>query len=392
MRWNGSVLGRYVAPVRGANQGIWDLITAGLLQKANLWSTQAAVVYNVSSSTSIPAQNGAGDLTATASTGYFSFSGNYNFGGAISISCVAGQNGGQAGIRQDAATFFKAASFSAVGSFGSAGNNSQYPVTIDTSDANGAISLDIYNGLGGHTYAAYTSMTAIAGTGTITLSGNQAGKGPNPYPHYFTGGIVISSSCSINLATLNATATSSITGNISLYGIVVCNISPSVTMTVSGVLSTATYNAGSFVSGQWYEILTVGTTSWTSIGAASNTTGVVFLATGAGTGTGTAKAFVGITKNGTGTLALNGNNTYNAATTINAGTLTVNRSINSVPLAASFTNSSITVDFFGSTPPAGTYRIFPGSTSMGANPTLTLLRAGSATGSYNQSTSTLTIN
>lgn len=349
MRWNGSILGRYVAPIRGANQGIWDLVTAGLLQKANLWSAQAAVVYNVSTSTSIPAQNGAGDLTATMASnfspsGYFSFSSNYNFGGAISISCVAGQFGGQAGIRQDAATFFKAASFSAVGSFGSAGNNSQYPVLIDTSDNNGAITLDIYNGLNGHTWAAYNSLTAIAGTGTITLSGAQAGKGPNPYPHTFTGGIVISSTCQINLATLNATATSSITGNVGLYGIVICNISPSITMTVSGVLSN--------VSG----------------------------------------STAGITKNGTGTLALNANNTYTGATTINAGTLTVNRVINSAPLLATFTNSSITVDFFGSTPPAGNYRIFPGATSMGANPTLTLLRAGSATGSYSQSTSTLTIN
>lgn len=51
---------------------------------------------------------------------------------------------------------------------------------------------------------------------------------------------------------------------------------------------TTTVNAGSFVIGYTYTILTVGNTSWTSIGAASNTVGVVFVATGAGTGTGTA--------------------------------------------------------------------------------------------------------
>lgn len=49
-------------------------------------------------------------------------------------------------------------------------------------------------------------------------------------------------------------------------------------------------NAGSFVAGQWYEITTVGTTTWTAIGAASNTLGVIFLATGVGSGTGQAKA------------------------------------------------------------------------------------------------------
>jgi hypothetical protein len=46
--------------------------------------------------------------------------------------------------------------------------------------------------------------------------------------------------------------------------------------------------AGSFVSGQTYTILSVGTTDFTAIGASSNTVGVEFIATGAGSGTGTA--------------------------------------------------------------------------------------------------------
>jgi hypothetical protein len=50
----------------------------------------------------------------------------------------------------------------------------------------------------------------------------------------------------------------------------------------------ATITAGSFVVGTWYTILTVGTTNFTLIGAASNTVGIIFQATGAGTGTGTA--------------------------------------------------------------------------------------------------------
>lgn len=50
----------------------------------------------------------------------------------------------------------------------------------------------------------------------------------------------------------------------------------------------ATVNAGSFVVDTQYTILTVGTTDFTLIGAASNTVGVVFVATGVGTGTGTA--------------------------------------------------------------------------------------------------------
>ena len=46
--------------------------------------------------------------------------------------------------------------------------------------------------------------------------------------------------------------------------------------------------AGSFSSGTSYRILAVGTTDFTLIGAASNTVGLVFTATGAGSGTGTA--------------------------------------------------------------------------------------------------------
>jgi len=52
--------------------------------------------------------------------------------------------------------------------------------------------------------------------------------------------------------------------------------------------TTSTVTAGSFVVDTEYTILTVGTTSFTSIGASANTVGVVFTATGAGSGTGTA--------------------------------------------------------------------------------------------------------
>jgi hypothetical protein len=49
-----------------------------------------------------------------------------------------------------------------------------------------------------------------------------------------------------------------------------------------------TVTAGAFVTGATYQILTVGTTSFTSIGASANTVGIVFVATGVGSGTGTA--------------------------------------------------------------------------------------------------------
>ena len=46
--------------------------------------------------------------------------------------------------------------------------------------------------------------------------------------------------------------------------------------------------SGTFIVGQAYKIVTLGTTNFTLIGATANTVGTVFVATGAGTGTGTA--------------------------------------------------------------------------------------------------------
>jgi hypothetical protein len=93
-----------------------------------------------------------------------------------------------------------------------------------------------------------------------------------------------------------------------------------------GGTNNPTVNAGAFVSGQWYEITFVGTTSFP--GATSNTVGTIFLATGAGTGTGTAKAIATITTalNAAAGAASGGqfniSATYNITCDIRAGTTT----------------------------------------------------------------------
>ena len=56
----------------------------------------------------------------------------------------------------------------------------------------------------------------------------------------------------------------------------------------AGEISNNIITAGSFVVGNVYTILTVGTTNFTTIGALSNTVGHTFVATGTGSGTGTA--------------------------------------------------------------------------------------------------------
>ena len=57
--------------------------------------------------------------------------------------------------------------------------------------------------------------------------------------------------------------------------------------------------AGSFITGYQYQIISVGNTDFTAIGASANTVGVTFTATGSGTGTGTAGHVLNYVTNGT---------------------------------------------------------------------------------------------
>ena len=49
--------------------------------------------------------------------------------------------------------------------------------------------------------------------------------------------------------------------------------------------------AGAFITGEIYKITSVGTTDFTAVGATSNTVGVYFVATGAGSGSGSATRY-----------------------------------------------------------------------------------------------------
>jgi len=60
--------------------------------------------------------------------------------------------------------------------------------------------------------------------------------------------------------------------------------------TLADYVAYDTITAGAFVLGQTYEIVSIGSTNFTLIGAASNTVGVSFVASGVGAGTGTAKS------------------------------------------------------------------------------------------------------
>jgi len=96
------------------------------------------------------------------------------------------------------------------------------------------------------------------------------------------------------------------------------------TMTVNTSYFSVTANkdvAGSFLTGSTYTILSVGNTDFTAIGAASNTVGISFVATGAGEGTGTA-GIVEVLSTASGNMVVNFGNTRMAIWTINVDPIT----------------------------------------------------------------------
>ena len=96
---------------------------------------------------------------------------------------------------------------------------------------------------------------------------------------------------------LSVTALALTSCNLSQSGIdntiAISSISPETrnAITLGWTSPPSSVSAGAFVIGTQYMITAVGTTNFVAIGAASNTVGVYFFATGAGSGTGTATSY-----------------------------------------------------------------------------------------------------
>jgi hypothetical protein len=105
--------------------------------------------------------------------------------------------------------------------------------------------------------------------------------------------------------------------------------------------ATSTVTAGSFVVNTIYTIATIGTTDFTLIGAASNTVGVIFAATGVGAGSGTAT---------TGTL----NSILSAGQSVTCSLLVTNGGTAYYPSTIQIDGSSVTPKWqTGNAPTAG---------------------------------------
>ena len=113
-----------------------------------------------------------------------------------------------------------------------------------------------------------------------------------------------------------------------------------VTQTGHGYLTTA----GSFIVGQQYKIVSVGTTDFTAIGASANTVGTLFTASGVGAGTGTASigwvAFRDITVTVGGIPTALMNNTFQI-TYVDANTYTIKTNGNTGTFLATSTTSGV---------------------------------------------------
>jgi hypothetical protein len=164
-----------------------------------------------------------------------------------------------------------------------------------TGVTSGTIVTGFGTGSGGvGTYTVNTSQ--LVGAGTI-LTGAASAIATTP----------AAGDNSVNVATTAFvnTAVTAATGSLGTLSTQNANAVAITGGTISGTsLYGSTITAGSFVVGSVYTILSLGTTSFTSIGASANTVGITFVATGVGSGTGTAyNYFVGSNSTGAKTIS-----------------------------------------------------------------------------------------
>jgi autotransporter-associated beta strand protein len=245
--------------------------SSAVVNNANLiyGTTIASDTYGLSSSTT-----GTGSLTGTAQL--IQLNGGITQG---TVNLTSGTSGGLygQGIELVSNTTITAGSITLTGDLGRRSKGGT--LALDTSGTNGAINLDVSIGRSGAWYG-FDSFTADTGTGTLTVSGANAGSGGwrGTSSVSLTGNLDISSSFSLSgtgagSLDLTATGNSSVSGNLGLVDTTnTWTVNPGLTMDVSGAIS----------------------------------------------GTNAA-----ITKDGTGTLTLSGANTYSGLTTVNSGTLTL---------------------------------------------------------------------
>ncbi len=182
------------------NAGLLNVTSAGTATVNSAGITGAgSVSYNAASITlNGNASSNGGNLSFTATSTSALYSGIYIAGAAEALTTTGG------------------GAITLVGDIGNEGANG-HTLTLDTSNGNGTINLNLSVGRSSHWYA-LTSFSANAGTGTINWTGTNGSNGSQGTPITLTGAINFSSNFVAQSAltmTLNATGPSTVSGVLS---------------------------------------------------------------------------------------------------------------------------------------------------------------------------------
>jgi hypothetical protein len=149
------------------------------------------------------------------------------------------------------------------------------------------------------TYTVNTSQLVGAGT---TLTGAASAIATTPAAG--DNSVNVATTAFVNTAITAATGTLGTMSQQNANAVAVTGGTISGVTVSSSTIYGAAITAGSFVVGSVYTIASIGTTSFTAIGASANTIGITFVATGVGSGTGTAYSyFVGSNSTGAKTIS-----------------------------------------------------------------------------------------
>jgi len=325
--------------------GNLDVSGSGLINSTSSIVNNGSLSFTkVTDAITLPTITGTGNISISSLSLTLTSSGNIS-GSVIAITTSAQLGGKGILVPATTARTITGTSINISGQVGQT-TGSTSSLTMDTSAASGPIVIGFQNGESGWWFGLQT-ITANAGTGTITISGSRP-----------------------SAESWGATNATNLTGQIT--------ISTSATFTLQGNLNfTATGNSS--IS----SAITLGTGKAFAFAANAGVTITVSAILGG--------ASVTLTKSGSGTLGLGSSaHTYTGATSILAGTLTASKTSGSSTGTATFTNTTLSVSF-NVAPTAGmTFRYFPGTTTQ-TYASVTLVGAPGRTGTYNSATSTLTI-
>jgi hypothetical protein len=182
---------------------------------------------------------------------------------------------GAVGISEDSGT--TTSSFEGVSIIG--------PSTITTGAAAIYTTL-VSGGNNTYTYSWSGADVTFGSPGSANTTVTATSSGSKTIICTVTSGAVIRTKSKTILAT--SATTPPVIGTVSLTGDTTATINTARNYTLEYTSKPAATTAGSFVVGHSYQIVTSGTTNFTTIGASNSNIGTVFTATGVGTGTGTA--------------------------------------------------------------------------------------------------------